>query len=55
MEGFARQHCRGGHGSGKFNTLRQENYTKLSCQKNKEGSKTVSVRVKGTLTYLCSQ
>lgn len=50
----ARTHCRAAHGSGKINTLQQENFTKLSCEKIKEGNKTVSVRVKGTLTNLCN-
>jgi hypothetical protein len=54
MKRSARNHCRGAHGSGKINTLRQENYTKRSCEKKKEGKKTVSVKVSGTLTFLCS-
>jgi len=54
MKIVARRHCSSVHHSGKVNTLRQENFTKLSCEKKKEGTKTVSVNVKGTLTYLCS-
>jgi len=54
MKRFAREHCRSEHRSGKFNTLRQENYTKLSCVKRKKGTKTITIKVQGTLTYLCS-
>jgi len=53
IKDYARRHCQSSHKSAKINTLRQEHYTKISCQKNKEGSKTVSVKITGTLTWLC--
>jgi len=54
LKHIARKHCRAVHGSGKINTLRQENYTKISCEKKKQGNKTVNVTAEGTLTWLCS-
>jgi len=54
MKFAARKQCVSKHHSPKLNTLGQEHFTKISCQKKKEGRKTVSVKVKGTLTYLCN-
>jgi len=54
MKSISRKQCISQHHSPKLNTLGQEHFTKISCEKKKEGRKTVSVKVKGTLTYLCN-
>lgn len=49
----ARAHCRDDHGSSGLNILRNENYTKTSCEKTKDGNQVVEVIARGTLTFMC--
>ena len=49
----ARAHCEQVHGSKGLNKLRNENYTKTSCDKTKSGSQVVEVIARGALTFNC--
>ena len=49
----ARAHCEQVHGSKGLNKLRDENYTKTSCDKTKSGRQVVEVIARGALTFNC--
>ncbi len=49
----ARTHCENDHGSKGLNKLRNENYTKTSCDKEKNGTQVTKVTARGVLTYNC--
>lgn len=49
----ARTHCENEHGSKGLNKLRNENYTKTSCDKEKSGTQVTKVTARGVLTYNC--
>lgn len=49
----ARTHCENSHDSKGLNKLRNENYTKTSCDKEKSGTQVTKVTARGVLTYNC--
>lgn len=50
---IARTHCEEEHGSSGLNTLRNEKYTKGSCEKKKNGTRVTQVTAHGTLVWNC--